>query len=96
MFTVNLYGTVRDIAGGIKSLEVAFEPGGSIAALIAAVTAAHRPLGEAVLDGSGELTGAVHVLVNGRNIVWLDGLDTVIEPGDEVDFMAPYGGRSHP
>ncbi len=96
MFTIHLYGTVRDIAGGIKRLDVVFEPGGTMATLLRAVERVNPALGDAVADSSGELTGAVHVVVNGRNIVWLNGLDTVIEAGDEVDFMTPYGGRSHP
>jgi sulfur-carrier protein len=42
---------------------------------------------------SGELRPELQVLVNGRNITFLDRLQTVLKSGDEVAVFPPmYGG----
>ena len=40
----------------------------------------------------GELTGLVHILVHGRNIQWLQGLDTPICEQDILTFLPPSAG----
>ncbi|MEO1290914.1 MAG: MoaD/ThiS family protein, partial [Chloroflexota bacterium] len=49
-------------------------------------------LGHEILDETGELTGLVHVMVHGRNIHWLDGLDTTIKSSDQLVLMPPSAG----
>ncbi len=39
-----------------------------------------------------DLTGQVHILVNGRNIMWLQGLDTPISEADNVVLIPPVAG----
>lgn len=43
------------------------------------------------LDGNG-LRNDIHLFLNGRNIVFLDGLKTVLSDGDELLFIPPAGG----
>lgn len=91
MKTIKLLTTLRDIAGA-KEIEVPFQGGITVRELLHNVTALHQPLGEAIWDQQGELTGLVHILVQGRNIEWLNGLDTVIQEHDQIVFLPPSAG----
>lgn len=46
----------------------------------------------ALLDERGELFLSVMILLNGRNIRLLDGLETVVEPDDVLMLFPPSGG----
>lgn len=50
------------------------------------------PLLPALVDDRGELFLSVMILLNGRNIRLLDGLDTVVEPDDTLMLFPPSGG----
>ncbi|HPB81782.1 MAG TPA: MoaD/ThiS family protein [Spirochaetota bacterium] len=45
-----------------------------------------------VLDDEGKMKRGTLILVNGRHVQHLDGLDTIIEDGDEVSLFPPGGG----
>lgn len=45
-----------------------------------------------VLDESGGMKRGTLVLVNGKHIHHLDGLDTIVAEGDEVSLFPPGGG----
>ncbi len=91
MQTIKLLATLRDLAGA-RELHVELEPGQSVRHLIQAITEAAPQVGRKILDERGEMTGVVHIFVNGRNIQWLQGLDTVIEDGDEITLIPPVAG----
>lgn len=91
MVTVTLYATLRDMAGS-KRIEVPFQPGGTVRDFIASMQSTYPALAARLVNGDGELSGEVHVFVQGRNVVWLDGIDTVINPGDEIDLIPPVAG----
>ncbi len=91
MKTLKLMATLRDLVGG-KELEVPFEHGGTVRALIEAIGQVNPALKTKMLDDDGELNGVVHVLVGGRNVMWLDGLDTVIGDDDQVVLIPPAAG----
>ena len=91
MTTVKLYGNLRDIAGG-NSIDVPFEHGGTLRDLIAALRQADPALTGQIAGPDGELTGLAQVFVNGRNVKWLDNLDSRIEPGASIDLIPPVGG----
>lgn len=91
MLKITLYATLREIAGG-KTLHIPFERGGTVRDFVAALRAAHPAIAEKLIDGAGQLSGEVHVFVQGRNVVWLEGLDTVIADGDEIDLIPPVAG----
>ncbi|GAB4476053.1 MAG: MoaD family protein [Anaerolineae bacterium] len=91
MQTIKLLATLRDLAGA-RELQVSLEPGQSVRHLVQAVAAAAPRIGEKMLDEQGELTGVVHIFINGRNIQWLQGLDTIIEEGDEITLIPPAAG----
>jgi molybdopterin synthase sulfur carrier subunit len=91
MTTVKLFATLRDKAGA-SEIEIPFERGGTARELIDAIEHVKPGLASAIITPEGELTGAVHIFVGGRNVEWLDGLDTMIEGGETVFLVPPAAG----
>jgi molybdopterin synthase sulfur carrier subunit len=91
MASIKLFATLRDIAGA-KVLEVSFENVSIARDLTGQICRVSPPLCDQLLTEEGELTGQVHILVNGRNIMWLQGLDTPISEADNVVLIPPVAG----
>ena len=91
MRTIKLLATLRDLAG-TREITVPFENGGTVRELLHAVHEVSPELGDKILDQNGQLTGLVHVFVHGRNIDWLQGLDTVVSEADELMLIPPVAG----
>ncbi len=89
--TIKLFATLRDITGK-KTLTVSFEEGQTVRKLISDLSTLEPALHNEIVDENGEMTGLVHVLVHGRNIDWLNGLDTTIRAEDQIVFMPPSAG----
>ena len=46
-----------------------------------------------IFDGHGQIRQDATILLNGRNVVFLDGLETVLKNGDKIAVFPPvYGG----
>ena len=45
-----------------------------------------------LIDGSGSLIPGTIILLNGRNVLLLENLDTRVRDGDEVALFPPAGG----
>jgi molybdopterin converting factor small subunit len=87
---VRVFGELAQIIGNRHNLELGDKA--SISTLsdeIARITGQKRRgyLGEFEVGGS-----EMAILVNGRNIDLLDGLETVLRDGDEVVFLIPTMG----
>jgi molybdopterin synthase sulfur carrier subunit len=91
MKTLKLFATLRDIAG-TSTITIPFEDGITVRHMIENIRNVQPELAEAILDEHGELTGLVHVMVHGRNIHWLNGLDTLVRESDQVVLMPPSAG----
>lgn len=89
--TIKLFATLRDLTGA-KQIEVPFHDGQTVRELIQTVRDVSPALADKMLDERGELTGLVHVLLDGRNIEWLDGLDTTIQESNTLVFLPPAAG----
>ncbi len=89
--TIKLFATLRDIAG-TRELHVPFREGQTVRDLLTDVNAVHPQLGEAIWTHDGHLTGLVHIMVHGRNIEWLNGLETTIRESDQLVFLPPSAG----
>lgn len=90
MRQIKLLATLRLIAG-VNEIAVDFESG-SVRELIEAIRQVNPVLAAEIVDHQGELTGAVHILVHGRNAVWMQGLDTPVSPGDVITLIPPSAG----
>jgi len=91
MKTIRLFATLRDLTG-VKELTIPFTDGQTVREMLTTVVQAQPALGEKIFDASGEMTGLVHVLVHGRNIMWLNGLDTVVRESDLIVLLPPSAG----
>ncbi len=89
--TIKLNATLRDIVGQ-KKIEVPFRHGQTVRELLGDVHELEPALYDAIIDENGELTGMVHILVHGRNITWLQGMETIIEDHHQIVFMPPSAG----
>ncbi|MDY6932969.1 MAG: MoaD family protein [Spirochaetota bacterium] len=45
-----------------------------------------------ICDNQGEVLASISVFVNGDNINMLEGMQTPLKEGDEVDFMSAFAG----
>jgi molybdopterin converting factor small subunit len=52
----------------------------------------HSRFAEAILTPTGQRRTGVSILLNGRNITYLNGLDTPLKQRDVVTFLATAGG----
>lgn len=88
---LKLFATLRDIVGA-KEMTVPFRDGQTVRELLDSIAEIHPELGREIMTDDGELTGMVHVMVHGRNIQWLDGLETTIKADDILVLMPPSAG----
>ena len=91
MKSIRLFATVRDMVGSGK-LHVPFESGDTVRDLICSIDGINHELGEKLLDENGDLSKLIHIYVRGRNVEWLEGLDTVITDEDDVFIVPPMAG----
>jgi molybdopterin synthase sulfur carrier subunit len=89
--TVRLSASLRTAAGA-KEVTVPCAPDTTVRALLHALGAANAALAERLLDAQQDLNRGVQVLVNGRHIDFLSGLETLIQPTDSVMLIPPVGG----
>jgi molybdopterin synthase sulfur carrier subunit len=89
--TIKLLATLRDIVGD-KTIDVSLDGVQTVRDLAQSIRAAYPALGQELVQDNGELTGKVHILVNGRNIEWLDGLDTPVKESDILILLPPSAG----
>jgi molybdopterin synthase sulfur carrier subunit len=90
---------VRSILGikeivGRDELEVSLPQGSDLAALLSWMVARWGEQLAAYFEqahGEGPLP-RIRLLVNGKDIGFLDGMDTVLEDGDEILLLPPVAG----
>ncbi len=66
--------------------------GGTLAQLIDSLEEQHPGLKERICDETGELRRFVNVYVNGEDVRFLSGLETLIEAGAEVSIVPAVAG----
>lgn len=89
--TIKLFATLRDITGK-KEMTIDIEDGQTVAQMIDQLRDQSPELAREIVDDNGELTGLVHIVVHGRHIQWLDGLETTIRESDIIVLMPPSAG----
>lgn len=79
---------LREYAAGNADVSV---PAGTVQQVLAALVAAHPPLGPKLFDG-GTLRPYVNVFVGDEDIRYLDELDTVVTDGQTVALIPAVAG----
>ena len=83
---------LRRITNGQDKVSV---EGQNVHDVIASLEAEFPGIKERVCDEHGALRTFVNLYVNGEDVRFLDGLDTSINPGDEISVVpAVAGGRA--
>jgi molybdopterin synthase sulfur carrier subunit len=96
---IRLFAILRQIAAcpdgqsrGGATVEVPQAEGDTLRTLLARLVDAHPDLGPKIFDGDGQLQSHIHVIVNGRDVRFLAGLDTVVQANDQILIFPPVGG----
>ncbi len=88
---VRFYADLRSLVGG-SAVDVPAGQADTAGAVMRHLAAAYPGLKEKLWNRDGAWTGYVTVLVNGRHIQYLQGLETPLKPGDVVSMFPPIGG----
>ena len=88
---VQLFATLRELTGTSRLTVEA----SSVREVLSFLVRTYEGLSGRLLTPAGDLQETVAVLVNGRNIRFLQGLDTALAPGDMVTLIPPVAG-GHP
>jgi MoaD family protein len=88
---LRLFGTLRQ-AVPAKQVEVEVGDGKPVRRVLETLAAEYPELGERIWDEDGNLQAAINVLINGRSIYFLEGLDSTIREGDAVALFPAVGG----
>lgn len=89
MSRVLLPAILRADVGGAKSLDV---DGETVGAVVDALVDRHPALGERLRTPEGGLHRFVNVYLNGEDVRYLSGLDTRVDPDDEVRLLPAIAG----
>lgn len=89
MVDVVLYGPVRETVGE-KTLTA---NGDTVSAVLADLYETNPELESALLNG-GEFRSEINILVDGRKLATLDGVETILEDEDTVQITAAMSGGS--
>lgn len=88
---VKVYATLRPIIGGAQ-VPVNTQPGQTIDELVDEMVTRWPDLRPEMVDEQGRLLQKIHIFVNGRNIIFGDGVGTVIPANANVAIFPPVGG----
>jgi len=93
MIEAKLYATFRMMAEGNKSVMIDESGGGvTVGAVLAELVERFPELRVGFFDDEGAIRSYVAVMVNGRDIRHLDGVDSVIDEGATLDIFPPVAG----
>jgi molybdopterin converting factor small subunit len=89
---VQLYGTLRG-ESGVRQVEIDLPDGARVHSALAAALAHEPRMGGVLLDGAGQVRRDLLVLCNGRDIRWLQGMDTPLTALDRLDLFLQTGAQ---
>jgi MoaD family protein len=88
---VRFYATLRELVNA-KAIELEVAETTDVRRLLERAGAAYPELGAKLWNERNELNKSIQVLVNGRGINFLQGLETPVSAHDRVDLFPPVGG----
>jgi molybdopterin synthase sulfur carrier subunit len=92
---VRVYASLRDLLG-TSSIDMPLEtPQGGVSTVgqvLERLTARYPALDEKLWGADHNLAGYITVLLNGRSIAYLQGVDTSVADDDVIALFPPVGG----
>lgn len=88
---IKVYATLRDVIGS-PSIHIDDSLGLTVGQLLQSLCARYPALLAKILINDQELHPALHILINGRDMRYLNGLETVLTPTDSIRIFPPVGG----
>lgn len=89
---INFYATLRQIVGR-KTVEFDIPEGTTVRYLLDEIIQAYPLIKRELFDKNGELYGHVHVLINGRDVPYLENrLDSILKQDDTINIFPAIGG----
>ncbi len=89
--TCELYGPLREAVGG-KSHEREVEADATVGDVFGALAAENPDLEDYLFDDEEGFSDSVSVMLNGRNVVFEDGIETPVDDGDVLRASPPAEG----
>ena len=86
-----LFANLAEIAGE-RTISITTDADATVGDALDVLLERHPSLRDEVLVADGELHDHINLLVNGTNIHTLSGLETPIEPDDELALFPPVSG----
>lgn len=87
---IRFYATLRPLVGG-RSVALS-DPPPTVAGVLEQLVSEHEGLGERIFDEDGTVRRFVAIMVDGRDIRHLEGLQTRVSETSELDIFPPVAG----
>jgi len=89
--TVKFYAHLRELVGQKATVELDVEQGATISDLLDELFLDSR-IKKVLLDENQEIKSDITILKNGREIGFLAGIETRLDPGDEISVFPIVAG----
>ena len=89
--SVRFYSHLGDLVGKKSKMEFDLKDGATLNSLLDELILDAK-IKQHLLDINGELNSDITFMKNGREIKFLQGLETILEPGDEVQIFPLVAG----
>lgn len=89
--TIRLSAQLRTVAGA-KTVDVVVPQDGTVRDLLLGLFQANEPLASHILGDGGGLNPGIQMLVGGRHIDFLQGLDTPLAGANDLMIIPPLAG----
>ena len=87
---IRFYATLRPIVGG-RSVDLE-DPPGTVEEILARLGRDYEGLQDQLFEEDGSVRRFVAIMVNGRDIRHIDGLQSRVPPDSELDIFPPVAG----
>ena len=90
---IKVYATLRSVVGG-PSVHLNDVLQITVGQMLQELYDRYPALRVYLFDNQGNLHPAMHILINGRDMRYLNGAETVVTPTDIIRIFPPVGGGS--
>ena len=91
MIKVKFYSLIRMYLG-INQVEIETDSISIYELILKAEQQINQKFIDQLLDKNKQILPGTMILINGRNIVHLDGINSIMQDGDEISIFPPGGG----